>query len=127
MQIPELSKTHKIALFCLILTLLIVLVLLSTPTTDNVNSKKIDEIMEPQPDKPVKEDKKVEVTEIKSSPEAKKSIDPTVEKNKIAVMNDPEMVSLVELFAAYRKSGKNNIPEKILFPRKILKSLKKHC
>lgn len=103
MNIPELSKSHKLAIFCLVALIIIIMIMCSTPLDDDfATSGKAKTVTteKPKKKKPVK--KKAE----KPAPEPPKKPEPVaVIKPQRFVNKDPEMVSLQALFAPY-KHGK---------------------
>ena len=89
MKVPELSKTHKFAIFCLVASIVVILILFSTPTADDTSKVDEEKIIKPQAAKPGKKIKPI-----------KKPAELPVEKGPI--ITDSEKVSMEQLFAPYR-------------------------
>ena len=109
MKIPELSSTHKIAVFCLFAIIIIIMLVLASPVGDkNAPAVKkellhqAEEITSPAPGG-VKTD---------NAETTVKSLHKDDTPQAIAMVNDdPEKVSPAQLFARYRKADGGKVPE----------------
>lgn len=111
MNIPKLTKAHKIAIFCWILVVIIILFLLATPVGDNSEPTQLDH-------NTVTTEKEA-LVETKA-PARKKSSEPVVPrkivKPKPFINNDSEMVSMQQLFAPYKQGSTHKPPHQEVKP-----------
>ena len=122
-KVPELSKEHKLAIFILVLVIIIILFFLSTPTSREA------EVPTPAraPVKPVPEKKAVspEPAPLEKPQETKqkkqedvKTESTEIKKAQALIAADPDMVSMEQLFAPYRKNN-GAVPEKAGIPMPV--------
>lgn len=108
MKIPELSNTHKIAVCCFFALIIIIMMVLASPVGNEQPQKIPKEI--PKNKDNISEKAKKPAVKIKAKPIKKLSQDHLVQAVKM-VNDDPEKVSLAQLFAPYKKAESGKIPE----------------
>lgn len=118
MKIPELSKTHKIAIFILVVLIVIILLIFAIPLGDK-GTPSVNKDIPPETRVELITDKKNKLNKKLVQPNLKKKSAETI-KGKSFINKNPEKVSLAQLFAPYRKD-KSKAPDFAVKPMPVKK------